>query len=999
MYKKILAIFILFFLICTSTIYLKAKNINEDQIMILADNNIVDFTKKLDFVSGMGGYGINEEIVVSFDETNISSYSINSSGVDIISNDNLQIKFKAQSDKPFGLIEVISNYANGDVGKGTIYTYSDGVNVTVDDKSSDTAWYNFYYEEYENGLITDDEFEEEYFNYTQQLADTNFEIVENDANLYNITNSNSNIVNVMCILEWKTKDGNKLPLINSWVELCDKEIFGNEVISSGYTDSEGIISFQFDRSNYENVENQDNLNLHIRYYPVGKTFEVAPDLLFKYNYLSSEIYTDISPHTELIIEETVEFDEHNFKNQSFYLQQGMVVGERFANALGFSTNNKINVVFPSGYLYPNDEAFCYGNDYKEYISIIGSSLFNNFDVLIHEYGHFVEQSSNLYGASLFEIFKNNPSHQMSDDHFFDKEDKEYAMELTWSESWANIFSQLAQECYSSEYPGVTNFADNIHNGYNYETGYGQYDTPSNGCEAQEFAVSKVLWHLFEPVITEVEEELDDINEGFKIWWRLTTKPGTYTLEDFVNSLNTESYEIRSKVNSLLETHQISPKLKTVTVPTLTNPPTITWIPNGSTNNPNNVFDFVFYDENGNEVYSILGYELSSPVYNTEYSYTLSDSEWTNVKNKCCTKLKLDVVVRGYRKGAKNASFDAESEFSGPYSSSYETISIDLYSLILRLNLPDGNQEFGFELPTFSWTATGGIDEYHNNYFKLILLDINKNIWFQSMFIQEQSYTMPEDIWNNILMLGLPEIYWYVEWIQTTEYFESTISNETGYVPFSTIDIINVNTTEPYTYNLQSGECQWYKFVAPYTGTFNFYTTGDTDTYGGLFDSIICNHSYDNAIIHGDDCENDCYYKCGQSDNFCIMVDLEKDQEVYLRINGYNWTSTGEYNLYVYSEHECSFIYTNAGFNTHYCDCECGNRIIEKHVIKIGTRRCLKCRAIVTNPDLELMINNVLYVTENGSYILSNGIIVLVEEDIENYFNGTIYFYRKDEEKY
>lgn len=53
MYKKILAIFILFLLICTSTIYLKAKKINEDQIIILADNNIIDFTKKLDYISGI----------------------------------------------------------------------------------------------------------------------------------------------------------------------------------------------------------------------------------------------------------------------------------------------------------------------------------------------------------------------------------------------------------------------------------------------------------------------------------------------------------------------------------------------------------------------------------------------------------------------------------------------------------------------------------------------------------------------------------------------------------------------------------------------------------------------------------------------------------------------------------------------------------------------------------------------------------------------------------
>ena len=32
---------------------------------------------------------------------------------------------------------------------------------------------------------------------------------------------------------------------------------------------------------------------------------------------------------------------------------------------------------------------------------------------------------------------------------------------------------------------------------------------------------------------------------------------------------------------------------------------------------------------------------------------------------------------------------------------------------------------------------------------------------------------------------------------------------------------------------------------------------------------------------------------------------------------------------------------------------------------------------------------------NGSYILSNGIIVLVDEDVEAYLNGTLVFYDKD----
>ena len=39
--------------------------------------------------------------------------------------------------------------------------------------------------------------------------------------------------------------------------------------------------------------------------------------------------------------------------------------------------------------------------------------------------------------------------------------------------------------------------------------------------------------------------------------------------------------------------------------------------------------------------------------------------------------------------------------------------------------------------------------------------------------------------------------------------------------------------------------------------------------------------------------------------------------------------------------------------------------------------------------------NMMKVTLNGSYILPNGIIVLVDEDIEAYFNGTLVFYDKD----
>ena len=36
------------------------------------------------------------------------------------------------------------------------------------------------------------------------------------------------------------------------------------------------------------------------------------------------------------------------------------------------------------------------------------------------------------------------------------------------------------------------------------------------------------------------------------------------------------------------------------------------------------------------------------------------------------------------------------------------------------------------------------------------------------------------------------------------------------------------------------------------------------------------------------------------------------------------------------------------------------------------------------------------VTANGSYILPSGIVVLVDEDIEAYLNGTLVFYDNDD---
>ena len=82
--------------------------------------------------------------------------------------------------------------------------------------------------------------------------------------------------------------------------------------------------------------------------------------------------------------------------------------------------------------------------------------------------------------------------------------------------------------------------------------------------------------------------------------------------------------------------------------------------------------------------------------------------------------------------------------------------------------------------------------------------------------------------------------------------------------------------------------------------------------------------------------------------------------------------------------------------------ECGSLEMETevHVVKETTARfapCLVCGYLV---DLDKFmaqtpILKITQVTLNGSYILPNGIIVLVDEDIEANENGTLVFYDKD----
>ena len=107
-------------------------------------------------------------------------------------------------------------------------------------------------------------------------------------------------------------------------------------------------------------------------------------------------------------------------------------------------------------------------------------------------------------------------------------------------------------------------------------------------------------------------------------------------------------------------------------------------------------------------------------------------------------------------------------------------------------------------------------------------------------------------------------------------------------------------------------------------------------------------------------------------------------------------------------HTHSYTMQYYNYKWHKLTCECGqttgstqvHTILQSEIINGRYAECLGCHHLLDlNSDMALVggINSdsVTQVSINGSYILPSGIVVLVDEDLDAYLNGTLVFYDKD----
>ena len=118
---------------------------------------------------------------------------------------------------------------------------------------------------------------------------------------------------------------------------------------------------------------------------------------------------------------------------------------------------------------------------------------------------------------------------------------------------------------------------------------------------------------------------------------------------------------------------------------------------------------------------------------------------------------------------------------------------------------------------------------------------------------------------------------------------------------------------------------------------------------------------------------------------------------YFRVQSTNTTNICNVDIQL-EYHIHNYLYRSYSSTQHKVICSCGINRLEPHVIlNSNPNICIKCNAFL-NSSVFTAANNVKYKSNNGSYVLENGIIVLDDKDLSLYMLGELEFFVTNNDK-
>lgn len=457
------------------------------------------------------------------------------------------------------------------------------------------------------------------------------------------------------------------PLKNVKVALWDKDVLVDNRIAETYTDENGHYSFQFENG-HGLFENHDDI--YIRCLSSGPTYNIFDfanyeilkfaehlvnlDCGFTY-YFESEILGNVESGENYEINMTLNYDPSSIKYKAFCVSQGFFAAQKFVDAQSdVNFGGKAYVYYPILQQSVSENSETVAKAVKMINETAGSDIdadefvektstsslddiqafcidrficfreeyWDNYDTIMHEYGHFLEWRMGTYGINLiFEFWKHFDGHAGNEENI-ERTGKTFGMEFAWSEGWASAFAALAIN-YFQDLKSDAEYVENNGNEANQEFVY--YDIANstidkykdfgenyinyksdpieNQGESQENNITALLFNLYCPY---ANNSANDFTLGYQEFFRTSAKFGTYTVSDFAENLDEEYAAYRNEIGNLFGKHRIAPSapvLENENMMNIYNPPAITWVGNGSTYNPNNIFEIIFYNDDGEKIWS------------------------------------------------------------------------------------------------------------------------------------------------------------------------------------------------------------------------------------------------------------------------------------------------------------------------------------------------------------------------------------------------------------
>ena len=199
-------------------------------------------------------------------------------------------------------------------------------------------------------------------------------------------------------------------------------------------------------------------------------------------------------------------------------------------------------------------------------------------------------------------------------------------------------------------------------------------------------------------------------------------------------------------------------------------------------------------------------------------------------------------------------------------------------------------------------------------------------------------------------------------------------NPNSYYAYYVNNASNINITN----NISAGYNIVYKLIVSDTNTYKIESSSTYNVMLKIYDSnmMLLNS---NANI--------------------LSQYLTSGSTYYLSIefNNASFSGTISTNIIQDSNHYHNYSYSWNSYINHRKYCACGNSSLKAHVVSPDAfnngqqyAECTLCHGLASIGANPMSQNNYPY-TLNGSFILPNGVIVLVEEDYEAYMNDTLVF--------